>query len=304
MIGKLLAVALIALLATPAGAAQDDGIVATLYQTVNVRSGPDTRFEIVGQVSVGDTVQVVGRGDENRWLYVRLADGATGWIPSFLLIFEEDPTVLPVVSATGEGSGGIDAIVTVVAYGQVNVRSGPSITNDVIAQLDVADQAQVLARNSERNDWLYVENAALAGWVAYFTVQVHGDPNTLPVRVPDAASSDDLVAPTALIRTRFNTRLHSEPMLASSVPGIVPFDSPVTPLARNEDGEWLYVGYEALLGWAVTDLFVITPEQVARLALYSPDIDYAERATPNAQTPEATPDLASPTPEVTEAAVG
>ena len=42
------------LLATTVVAQAD--VTGTVYQTTNVRSGPDTRFEIVGQLSEGDEV--------------------------------------------------------------------------------------------------------------------------------------------------------------------------------------------------------------------------------------------------------
>ena len=42
--------------------AQDADIVATAYQTVNVRRGPGTQYEIIGQLDGGDTVPVLGRG--------------------------------------------------------------------------------------------------------------------------------------------------------------------------------------------------------------------------------------------------
>jgi uncharacterized protein YgiM (DUF1202 family) len=225
MVRTLLMLIILLLPAVTAEAqAQTGGIPATLYQTVNVRSGPDTRFEIVGQVTEGDTVQVVGReGEASRWLQVVLPDGTLGWIPSFYLVFESDPGSLPVIDSSLENAGD-SAGVTIQAYGQVNVRSGPGIAYDITGQLDVNDSATALARSSEQNDWLYIENTALSGWVAYFTVQVEGDPAVLPVRVPDAGSPD-LVSPAVLIETRFNTRLRSEPSLDSASVGLIAFAS-------------------------------------------------------------------------------
>ena len=62
----------------------------------------------------------------------------------------------------------------IIAFGRVNVRSGPSITYSVVGQLEVEDEAPVTARSNYNNDWLYIENESISGWVAYFTVTVRG----------------------------------------------------------------------------------------------------------------------------------
>ncbi len=67
--------------------AQDDELSATIYQTVNVRSGPGATYEIVEQVSEGAVVTVNGReGDESNWLRVTLSDGQSGWVPAYVSI--------------------------------------------------------------------------------------------------------------------------------------------------------------------------------------------------------------------------
>jgi uncharacterized protein YraI len=259
--------------------AQDDAVSATVYQTVNVRSGPDTQYEIIGQLAEGDVVLVTGRdGAASRWLRVQLPDGQIGWVPNFVLIFDADINALPEISNEQPGNSSDNSTVTVTAFGQVNVRSGPGISHDIIGQLDLADAAQVFARSSAGNDWLYIETEELSGWVAYFTVHVSGDTSVLPVRVPDG-SGQALVPPATLIDTRFNTRLHTEPTLDSPTLGLVPFDSPVTPLAKTEDSEWLYVAFGDFSGWAVTDLFVVSQEQLDAIPVYSPDMPLSPQST-------------------------
>ena len=282
MIHKLSFLLLFILLTTATSAlAQDVSIEATLYQTVNVRSGPDTRFEIVGQVKTGDTVRVVSRGDEDGlWLQVELPDGALGWVPSYLLIFEGDVTTLPLVGEAPAGDGEVEQsdIVIVTAYGTVNVRSGPNITEEIVGQLDIGDQARALARSNERNDWLFVENTALSGWVAYFTVYVRGDPTHLPLRVPDVAT-DDLIHPNQIIMTLFNIRLHAEPSLESETVGVLDFGAEVTPFARAGDPAWIYVGTETVRGWGTADLFDISLDHLESLPTYSEDAIYEPEPT-------------------------
>lgn len=266
-------------------ATQADSVTATVYQTVNVRSGPDTRYDIVGQLTAGDMVLVDGLDKPaGRWVRVRLVDGLVGWVPIFVLIIESDVAELPVVGSETPEPGSADGV-TVIAYGRVNVRSGPGIGYDIIAQLDVDDTAHVTARNNMSNDWLLIEVDETTGWVAYFTVRVSGDTDSLPVRVPDA-TGEQLVEPDIFITARFNVRLHTEPTLDSPIPGIVPFGEQVMLLAKSDDGAWLYVAYDDVVGWGGVDLFMVDDDQLAELPIYAPA--------------EATPEV---TPEATDAAI-
>jgi len=268
---------------TGIAAAQNQDVTATAYQTVNVRSGPDTRFDIVGQLAQGDTVTVNGRESEStRWLQVTLDDGQTGWVASFTVIIDGSVAGLPVIEATPTAN--TTEAVTVVAYGLVNVRSGPAMSYEIVGQLDVGDEAEATARSDTHNDWLRIENDDIEGWVAYFTVSVRGDPDSLPVLVP-GGPGEALVPLSMVATTRFNVRLHTDPERSSPTLLVVPFASNVTLLARSEDGSWLYVLYGETPGWGVTRLFDVTPEQLALIPLYTPEF------TPEAPveaTPEAT----------------
>src|SRR5690606_594589 len=175
--------------------------------------------------------------------------------------------------------------VQIVAFGRVNVRSGPSITYSVVGQLEVDDVATVTARSNYNNDWLYIEKDTLSGWVAYFTVTVRGDVDDLPVLIPDAASGE-LVPPITQISTSFNVRLHSRPAFTSPVTGVIPFDTMVSPLGVTANGRWLYVAYNGVEGWASTQLFEITEEQLATIPRRAVPLNSSATAVP---TPVATP---------------
>lgn len=249
--------------------AQDSAVTATAYQTVNVRSGPSTQYDIVGKLEEGDQAAVLGRDSAaTRWLYIALPDDRTqGWVAVFTVTLSGSVEALDIVEVASPGNnlgGPAPDGVSVVAVGRVNVRSGPGITYEVIGQLDIEDEAIVTARSNYNNDWLYIEGETLSGWVAYFTVTVRGNANDLPVLVPDAATGN-LVPPSALIRTNFNVRLHSRPAFAASVTGELPFDTQVTPLGVSPDGRWLYVADDNVEGWGWTRLFDISAEQLAQV---------------------------------------
>ncbi len=258
-------------------------IAAVVYQTTNLREGPDTRYAILGRLAQDDSVQVFEReSDSSRWLHVITETGATGWIPAFTVVLEDGRSLeeLPIFEAAFPDPAA-DGVITAEAYGRVNVRSGPAIQYDIVGTLDLGDQVTVTARSNTLNDWLLIETALIEGWVAFFTVQVIGDPNTLPVLVPDSAG-ESLVSPSQILRARFNVRLHDAPSADAPTIVVIPFNSRVTLLARTADGVWLYVDFDGVIGWGAADLFS-TPPDLETIPVYSPD------GTPE-PTAEVTPD--------------
>lgn len=286
---KYLAAVLLLLFALSAPAAAQDGMTATVYQTANVRSGPDTRFEIVGQLAQGDSVLVTGRDEEGRWLQVVIASGEVGWLPLFVLTLDGELDDIPLaeeVAAEVPPDASAENTVTVAAYGRVNVRSEPAISGELVGQLDIGDTARATARSNGNNDWLLVENEIIEGWVAFFTVRVEGNLEALPVLVPDS-TGEELIPPTVLLRTRFNARLHTEPELTSPTIIIVPFDREVTPIARTENGRWLLVGYDGQTGWGIANLFDVTDDLMAEIPVYVADTG-DPTPTPATTAPEST----------------
>lgn len=286
--------ALLAALATTATGvlAQVDGIPAQAYQTTNIRSGPDTRFDITGQLEADDAVAITGRDVTGRWLLIQTTTSVTGWVPAYALIFSGDLAQVPVVD--GDDPALQQGDVWVTAYGRINVRAAPGITADIVAQMDLGDTAQAFARCCPTNDWLYIEfdpaavdaadatpepgRDAVSGWVAYFTVDVTGNVNALPVLTAAATADDALISPSELIQTSFNARLHPVPTVTSPTLIIVPFASTVQPLARSADSRWLYVAFDGIEGWGSRSLFDITDDAVAALPVVDPADVAAEAA--------------------------
>lgn len=251
--------------------AQEADVTATAYQTVNVRSGPGTQYDVIGQLAEGDVVPVLGRDSSaTRWLAIAMpVSEDRGWVAVFTVTTSGGLEALPIVDLLTDADEDPDQVnpddgVQVVAFGRVNVRSGPGITFPVVSQLEIETEAEATARSNYNSDWLYVENDDVAGWVAYFTVTVRGDVGDLPVLVPDAASGD-LVPPSTQIQASFNVRLHSRPSFGSPVTGVIPFETIVSPIGVSPNGTWLYVAAEDAEGWAWTRLFEITDEQLSEI---------------------------------------
>jgi uncharacterized protein YraI len=265
--------------ATPVVVEETASIRATAYGTINVRSGPGAQYEIVGQLEAEEQISVDGReSDEGGWLRVMMEDGIVGWVASFAVLLDGDAETLPIISEelptpTGDS-------VTMIAYGRVNIRSGPGMEFNIVGQFDVDDTAQVTGRNNTDNDWLYIETDDLQGWVAYFTVTIQGNPDNLPLLVVDG-TGEGLASPEEVVAARFNVRLRDEPGTEGQTLVIVPFTSNVMPLARTEDGLWVYVLYQDVYGWGAARLFDLSPDRIESLPIYTDQMP-----TPN---PETTP---------------
>ncbi|MBI5667346.1 MAG: SH3 domain-containing protein [Chloroflexi bacterium] len=263
--GLLLVTALDAAPELNPAAAQAEGVTAMAYGTVNVRSGPGTQYDIVGQLAAGDKVPVDGRNEDGDWLHIILTFGQNGWVAAFAVLVEGNILELPVTSPAAEDNG---EDVTVTAYGVVNVRSGPGMNFPITAQLDAGDTLTVLGRSGTSNDWLYVSESDIEGWVAYFTVTLNGSADGLPIFTVDG-SGEVVVPENSVVRTRFNVRLRASASLSAAVLEVVPFNSLVRPLARTAESDWLYVLYQQTAGWGLAQLFDISDEQLAALPLYN-----------------------------------
>lgn len=279
---KQIVTTIMSLLVIATVAAAQGEITGTVYQTTNVRGGPDTRFEIVGQLSAGDEVIIDGRDAQAKWLHVILPDEEGGWLPVFALVINGDVNDVPVF-VEAEATEAAEVGVQVISYGRVNVRSGPDIAYAIVGQLEVNQHAEAIARSNPQNDWLMIQFGEVEGWVAYFTVNVRGDTETLPVLVPDS-SGESLIPPSRLVRARFNVRLHNTPEQDTPVTLTVPFDSEVTVIGRTDDSEWLFVGFGEDTGWGAAQLFEIGEDEIATL----PIVDATGGVTAAEATPEAT----------------
>jgi hypothetical protein len=70
---------------------------------VNVRGGPGTTYPVTGQATQGQTLQIIGRSDNNEWLHICCPSPAhaTGWISAAFVDLAEQEllTLLPAVEA-------------------------------------------------------------------------------------------------------------------------------------------------------------------------------------------------------------
>lgn len=85
----------------PAVAAGPCGPTVTATVNANVRSGPDTAYDIVGSLSLGQTATIVGRNDAYTWWYIDYpgVSGNHAWIAGSVVTSACVPSVVQVVAA-------------------------------------------------------------------------------------------------------------------------------------------------------------------------------------------------------------
>lgn len=241
-----------------------DSVNAQAYRTVNVRSGPGTQYDIIGQLTSGDEVQVTGRSDdESNWLRIDFT-GREGWVAYFTVTVLGDAGDLAVVEprsgqltappfATPTAlSASTDLFVT--AYRTVNVRTGPGMDYVSIGDLDAGSTADVTGR-SDDNRWLRIDYDDDSGWVAFFVVSLNGLLDDIDI--VDAPSSAETEEPpdTVAVTMRYNVNLHADPALDSPVVDVVPYDTRLEARARSDsDSTWLQVSHVGQMGWLIRAL--------------------------------------------------
>jgi uncharacterized protein YraI len=155
-----------------------------------------------------------------------------------------------------------DSQVQAQAYRVVNIRSGPSIENAVIARLDPGDSVSVIGRSNTDNDWLLIELESGQGWVAYFVVFVTGDLSNLPIveasqldedaGLPSVAEEGiDEASPAEASATAFRqANVRGEPSMRAPIIGVLTRGDTVAVIGRS-DGEsaWLQVETDDGVGW-------------------------------------------------------
>ena len=69
----------------PADTPAPDADAVVNSPSLNMRRGPGTAFEVVGNYSQGSPLKVLGRTADSSWIKVRASDGKEGWMASNLM---------------------------------------------------------------------------------------------------------------------------------------------------------------------------------------------------------------------------
>lgn len=84
---------------TPQPSPTPDGVYVTITRAVqNVRTGPGTNYDILGQLKEGETAQVIGANINFTWIVINFR-GQNGWLSTDILTLSGNRNTVPVVQA-------------------------------------------------------------------------------------------------------------------------------------------------------------------------------------------------------------
>ena len=149
-------------------------IDGTLTIKVNVRSGPGTTYDSLGQLEAGSKVQVIARDGTGKWYKIFYPSTAQeyGWIASQFVTITAG-TGIP-QDATPTPAGPMGQVIQ-----RLNVRAGPGTTFDLLGVLEAGAAVSLTGKNSTAS-WFQIDYPAGPGgqgWVTSQYVQTDATPD-------------------------------------------------------------------------------------------------------------------------------
>jgi uncharacterized protein YraI len=256
---------------TPAATAEPPtGPYVKVTEGANIRSGPDTSFERVGQLAAGSTIAVISKTKAGDWWQVTFPRGSdnTAWVKADIVEFVGDPAAVPVVetpavtatTAATVSATPVPASVAIPAGG-VNVRSGPGLDFKRLGRLEAGAQAVVTGKD-DSSQWWQIEYPAGEnglGWVAVSVVDFKGDATTVkvmpgpdqptptptvtpsPTLAPTPTPTEVIIAGTIEVTEPINVR--GEPSTDGDLLGGLYQGDQADVLAISQDGEWWLIDF-------------------------------------------------------------
>jgi hypothetical protein len=241
----VLSVAGITLVPSVAAQGEEVSHLSVVTQALNVRSGPGISYPVVGLLTRGEEVPVIGRHSPSGWWQVQWADGQSGWVsgrPAYVEV-SGDTSALPEGGALPESPGPSAA--------------GANARGTIVVQ--TASGGPIYTVNADGSNLRYLTTGidpALSPdgrWVAFTRWEgpQHGAPGSLWVINVDGTGErvilDNVHQPKAPVWSPDGTqiavsvqqggRLHPEQKCSQGLPS--------EPLAADEDGDYLRVVVEA-----------------------------------------------------------
>ncbi len=194
---------------TPSGA-----LSAQTTQQVNVRSGPGTVYDTLGQIASGQTVAITGRNETSTWLQIAYAESpdGRGWVAALYLRLGDDLADLPFLDQNGnpltvlDESGNLQATPTpgpVANDSDSASRPAASLSINPYTSRLVSFQNAVSAPQGDASDTILltvdgqqpvkVQLSLNCTGMGDVRVTASGDANLLPGWPLDACSSQAVV---------------------------------------------------------------------------------------------------------------
>nr|WP_241254457.1 SH3 domain-containing protein [Brevibacillus sp. SYP-B805] len=206
---------------------------------MNVRSGPGLNEPVVTTVAKDTVLPVLA--EEDNWVQVKLPNGNTGWLASWLT------RALPPKTAVNQVTSQVQ---------NLNVRSGPSTTFPVMAAIN-PDRSYPLVQKS--GQWYQIQlPGGQKGWVAGWLVKetagetqgasAAASPSPAPVQPPASVPvNQGSTSAGDTITLHHDPYVYPEPDATVPAIGQLSQGQTVTKLAQR-DG-WIQIDYQGVPAW-------------------------------------------------------
>jgi uncharacterized protein YraI len=155
----------------PVGSSEaEDFPIAKAIANINIRSGPDLRYQKIGTLEIDQTAKILGASADNYWFLIVVpgTDDIQGWISRDYVIAQNEDKIPVVGSDPGFQSTLQPGSAFLTSTATVNVRAGPSLTFAVIGQLNEGQIAEIVGKTEDGIWWAIKFPGAdnQRGWVA------------------------------------------------------------------------------------------------------------------------------------------
>ncbi len=213
-----------------------------MADSLRVREGPGTTFDILGKLERDEIVQEIAANPERTWINIKSAEGLVGWVSNDYLIVEEIPNEVP--DAPLPTPPALPTGRQYLAKTELKLREGPGATYHTIDILDAGEIVQEVGSTSDRS-WLRVKrtNGGL-GWVmsAYLTSVQDGLPAQQPAPAPLNSDWYQITASALTVR--------DAPAASGKSIGFFQKDDILPSLELSEDGGWIKLRrVDGTIGW-------------------------------------------------------
>jgi len=143
---------------------------ARAVANINIRRGPDLRFEKIDTLQIEQTAEILGKSPDGFWYLIKVpaTTNVQGWVSKDYVVTENADNVPIITSDSGSQSTMAPGSPYLLAKVTVNVRSGPDTTFALVGQLNAGQMAEIVGKNADASWWAITlpgsENTQ--GWVA------------------------------------------------------------------------------------------------------------------------------------------
>lgn len=151
-----------------------DNTAIVTSDNLNIRSGPGTDFDIIGQANTDEMYPIIM--EQGEWVEIQL-EAETGWVTTaYITIKEESVESDSIISSTTDKSNSINTEKTIIIqFDNTQLRKGPSTEFEITRFAEKGTQYDVI---SEEENWYEVSKGDFTGYVS--KQLVHKNSNTSP----------------------------------------------------------------------------------------------------------------------------